>query len=252
MLPPPLGREGERVQPKWLYQFLLNPGVVRPPEKMKLRMPKFNMSDEDAMTLVNYFGAVAKQSNPGAGVTYPYLKIEQIDARYWEDRNKEYQERLKAVGGADGKGLDQRAKDLLGEMKKGVQLHLDAVKAAAATAMGDDKTRKEAEVKELTGHHREMGQADQGRQRRRPRERVAVAERLRGRRLSARGGQSEHLYQVSQHRRAENRERQRAGLEHRFRAFAAGMDVRVDRQSGSDVRLFADNAAEFPERFGRL
>ena len=150
VLPPPLGREGERVQPKWLYRFLLNPGVVRPPEKMKLRMPKFNMSEEDAMTLVNYFGAVAKQSNPGAGVTYPYLKIEQTDARYWEDRNKEYQERLKAVGGADGKGLDQRAKELLGEMKKGVQLHLDAVKAAAAAAKGDDKTRKDAEVKELT------------------------------------------------------------------------------------------------------
>ncbi len=150
VLPPPLGREGERVQPKWLYQFLLNPGVIRPPEKMKLRMPKFNMSDEDAMTLVNYFGAVAQQSNPGAGVTYPYVKIEEIDARYWEDRNKEYLERLKAVGGPDGKGLDQRAKDLLGEMKKGVQLHLDAVKAAAATAMGEDKARKEAEVKELT------------------------------------------------------------------------------------------------------
>jgi mono/diheme cytochrome c family protein/cbb3-type cytochrome oxidase cytochrome c subunit len=150
VLPPPLMREGERVQPKWLYQFLLNPGTVRPQEKMKLRMPKFNMSGEDAMTLVNYFGAVAQQTNPGAGVTYPYLKIEQIDAKYWDDRNKEYLELLKAVGGADGKGLDQRAKDLLGEMKKGVQLHLDAVKAAAAAAAkGDDKTHKEAEIKEL-------------------------------------------------------------------------------------------------------
>ena len=64
MLPPPLGREGERVQPKWLYQFLLNPGVVRPPEKMKLRMPKFNMSGEDAMTLVNYFGAADQADQP--------------------------------------------------------------------------------------------------------------------------------------------------------------------------------------------
>ena len=67
VLPPPLIREGERVQPKWLYQFLLNPGAVRPQEKMKLRMPKFNMSDEDAMTLVNYFGGVAQAEQPRRG-----------------------------------------------------------------------------------------------------------------------------------------------------------------------------------------
>ena len=150
VLPPPLQREGERVQPKWLYQFLLNPGTVRPQEKMKLRMPKFNMSNEDAMTLVNYFGGVAQQTNPGAGITYPYLRIEQVDSKYWADRNKEYMERLKAVGAADGKGLDQRAKALLSDMKQGVQLHLDAVKAEAKTAMGAaEKTSMEAEIKEL-------------------------------------------------------------------------------------------------------
>ena len=48
-------------------------------------------------------------------------------------------ERLKAVGGADGKGLDQRAKDVLSDMKQGVQLHLDAVKAEAKTAKGGGK-----------------------------------------------------------------------------------------------------------------
>src|SRR5207302_5912377 len=83
VLPPPLVREGERVQPKWLYQFLLNPGTVRPQEKMKLRMPKFNMSGDEAMALVNYFGAADKLNNPGAGLTYPYLAIEQGDAKYW-------------------------------------------------------------------------------------------------------------------------------------------------------------------------
>ncbi len=71
VLPPPLIREGERVQPKWLYQFLLDPGTVRPPDRMRLRMPKFNMSGEEAMALVNYFGAADKLGNPGAGITYP-------------------------------------------------------------------------------------------------------------------------------------------------------------------------------------
>src|SRR5262249_15339826 len=37
-LPPPLLREGEKVQPKWLYQFLHNPNMVRP--QTVLRMPK--------------------------------------------------------------------------------------------------------------------------------------------------------------------------------------------------------------------
>jgi mono/diheme cytochrome c family protein/cbb3-type cytochrome oxidase cytochrome c subunit len=91
-LPPPLLREGERVQPKWLYQFLLNPGVIRPEEHMLLRMPRFNMSPDESMALVNYFGAVGKTSNPGAGVTYPYLTVEQLDDRYWKSKEKWYHE----------------------------------------------------------------------------------------------------------------------------------------------------------------
>ena len=41
-LPPSLVGQGERTQPDWLYQFLLNPQPVRP--MTILRMPKFNMS----------------------------------------------------------------------------------------------------------------------------------------------------------------------------------------------------------------
>jgi mono/diheme cytochrome c family protein len=89
-LPPPLMREGERVQPKWLYQFLLNPGVLRPETYMLLRMPKFNMSPDEAMQLVNYFASVSKTGNPGAGVTYPYLTVEQTDARFWKDKDASY------------------------------------------------------------------------------------------------------------------------------------------------------------------
>ena len=48
-------------------------------------MPKFNMSGEDAMTLVNYFGAADKLGNPGAGLTTPYLNIEQTDPKYWRE-----------------------------------------------------------------------------------------------------------------------------------------------------------------------
>jgi mono/diheme cytochrome c family protein len=89
-LPPPLVREGERVQPLWLYGFLRNPTPIRPEKWMALRMPKFNMSDDEAMTLVNYFAAVDRLQNPGVGLTAPYLTIEQRDDKYWTAQDRKY------------------------------------------------------------------------------------------------------------------------------------------------------------------
>ena len=83
VLPPPLEREGERVQPDWLYKFLLDPTVIRPEVAMLLRMPKFNMSPEESKAIVNYFAATARSTNPGAGVTFPYLTIDQREKGFW-------------------------------------------------------------------------------------------------------------------------------------------------------------------------
>jgi mono/diheme cytochrome c family protein len=60
--PPPLLREGEKTQPAWLFQFLRNPFAIRP--TTILRMPRFNMSDEEAADLVNYFAAADRVNNP--------------------------------------------------------------------------------------------------------------------------------------------------------------------------------------------
>jgi mono/diheme cytochrome c family protein len=98
-LPPTLVREGERVQPDWLFRFLRHPSIVRPQftwqgpiEKgmMALRMPRFNMSDEDAQAIVNYFGAVDRTDNPAFGVTYPYLAIPQKQDTFLRERNAQY------------------------------------------------------------------------------------------------------------------------------------------------------------------
>jgi len=89
-LPPPLEREGERVQPLWLYGFLKNPTPIRPEKWMALRMPKFNMSDDEAMTLVNFFASVDRLENPGVGLTAPYLTIEQRDDKYWNAQDRKY------------------------------------------------------------------------------------------------------------------------------------------------------------------
>ena len=61
-LPPPLIGEGKKVQTDWLHDFLLDPHQIRPASIT--RMPKFNMSSDEAEKLVNYFAAVENMDYP--------------------------------------------------------------------------------------------------------------------------------------------------------------------------------------------
>ena len=72
--PPPLFGEGFKVQTEWLYRFLREPDQIRF-LKTGLRMPKFNMSAEEARILANYFAAAD-------GAIYPYEAIPQSDKGY--------------------------------------------------------------------------------------------------------------------------------------------------------------------------
>lgn len=54
-VPPPLVRQGKKVQAKWLHDFLIDPYPIRP--AVVLRMPKFNLSHEEAEAIVNHFAA---------------------------------------------------------------------------------------------------------------------------------------------------------------------------------------------------
>jgi mono/diheme cytochrome c family protein len=58
-LAPDLSYEGSRAQRQWLIGFLKNPQTLRP--TLVLRMPQFNMTDQEAATLADYLG-VALQS----------------------------------------------------------------------------------------------------------------------------------------------------------------------------------------------
>jgi len=118
-VPPALLRQGEKTQPNWLYQFLKNPEPIRP--AVVLRMPKFNMSDEDALALVNYFAAADRISNPGVGLHYPYFSIPERDDAYITSRTASYIDRLlKETEEKDKDGkvirkykpLDDRVKEL--------------------------------------------------------------------------------------------------------------------------------------------
>ena len=71
--PPPLTLEGHKVQTPWLYQFLKNPERIRP--MTVLRMPRFNMNDDEARALANYFAAVD-------GTQFPYQEVEVREPAY--------------------------------------------------------------------------------------------------------------------------------------------------------------------------
>jgi cytochrome c551/c552 len=70
-LPPPLVGEGKKVQSPWLHRFLLNPQTIRPPAV--LRMPKFNLTSDQAAKLVDYFAA-------RDGADFPYVHDPRLDA----------------------------------------------------------------------------------------------------------------------------------------------------------------------------
>jgi mono/diheme cytochrome c family protein len=92
--PPLLHHEGAKIQPSWLFLFLRNPYEMRP--RTVLRMPRFNINEDDARALVNYFAAVERLTNPGIEVTYPYAKIPQHQADFWLEKTAEYVARLKS------------------------------------------------------------------------------------------------------------------------------------------------------------
>ena len=97
--PPPLIREGFKVQTPWLYQFLKEPVQLR--HTTVLRMPKFNMDDAEAMSLANYFAAVD-------GAEFPYQSNERQTAEYINAREAAH---TAAFAGAPSGPLDRRLED---------------------------------------------------------------------------------------------------------------------------------------------
>ena len=76
--PPPLQAEGARVYPDWLFNFLKDPSKeIR--YGLKVRMPTFDMSDEEATTLVKYFYALDDEPFPYE--TLPEPEVTQAELR---------------------------------------------------------------------------------------------------------------------------------------------------------------------------
>ncbi|MBW3596503.1 MAG: hypothetical protein KY475_04415 [Planctomycetes bacterium] len=91
-VPPPLVGEGRKVQPEWLYNFLLDPYPIRP--AVFLRMPKFNMSGAEAQALVDYFAAKDNAA-------YPYDRLAHRRRDVLETKAQQYGEQTSGAGRFD-------------------------------------------------------------------------------------------------------------------------------------------------------
>jgi cbb3-type cytochrome oxidase cytochrome c subunit len=88
-LPPPLVREGNKVQTEWLTQFLKDPSMIRP--AVNLRMPRFHFehSADETRDLANYFAA-------RDGAEFPYVSIPQREQDYLAKLEAEHPDYLAA------------------------------------------------------------------------------------------------------------------------------------------------------------
>lgn len=67
--PPTLQAEGAKVYPDWLFAFLKEPTLIR--YGLKVRMPTFGLSDEEATALVEYFSALSDEPFPYETIASP-------------------------------------------------------------------------------------------------------------------------------------------------------------------------------------
>src|SRR5206468_12710911 len=82
-LPPPLVREGNKVQTPWLTSFLKDPYPIRP--AVNLRMPRFHFAwtQEETRDLANYFAA-------RDGAEFPYQDISEREQDYLARLEKDH------------------------------------------------------------------------------------------------------------------------------------------------------------------
>lgn len=78
LAPPILNGEGSKVQGEWFYSFLKSPISIRP--WLKVRMPTFGLSDEEARAIVEYFQALDDVKNPFVYVNEAKIPHENLEA----------------------------------------------------------------------------------------------------------------------------------------------------------------------------
>ena len=73
--PPPLLRQGERVKSDWFFHFLKDVQPIRP--WLKIRMPSFNLTQEEARLIVKWFKLVNEVPYGDEIFTEDHLEVDQ-------------------------------------------------------------------------------------------------------------------------------------------------------------------------------
>src|SRR6185312_6999404 len=112
----------------------------------------FNMSNEDARAIVNYFSSVSRLTNPGADVSSEFVNVPQREDNYWKTRTSEYVQRLKEKNQYDAriKEMEPIWQATLKRRVAEAEAGLDAAKQAVKDAKDAQvKEQKEKDLKEL-------------------------------------------------------------------------------------------------------
>ncbi|EAQ80217.1 c-type cytochrome [Blastopirellula marina] len=132
-LPPPLVGQGKKAQVGWMHDFLLDPYPIRP--AVVLRMPKFNMTSDEAGKLANFFAA-----RDDAEFPYAFDKLRRAD--YLRSAQAKYDQLLEK----EGLPAQNRLTDAMGIIVNSnycVKCHIvgDFVPVGSAKALAPDLTQ---------------------------------------------------------------------------------------------------------------
>jgi len=73
LLPPPLVRQGQMTEERWVREYLRDPYAIRP--SSILRMPRYHLSPREAEALAKFFETEADRRQKTLGIWYPPAKL---------------------------------------------------------------------------------------------------------------------------------------------------------------------------------
>ncbi len=118
---PDLSFQGERINPEWMTDFLMNPTKIRPVGVEPTRMPTFGFSEEQAQQLTAYFADAGKASYPYYQPKKTKLSGEDMDKAwkiYFQTFSCQSCHAWNTKGGIVGPDQSDLAKRLRGEWVK--------------------------------------------------------------------------------------------------------------------------------------
>ncbi|MFT7485297.1 MAG: cytochrome c1 [Candidatus Paceibacteria bacterium] len=128
--PPVLIDEGSKLQRDWFYNFLLDPQTLRP--QMRVKMPTFNLSSEEAASVADYFAYKSEKAWPGRYARALHAAVQMVPGNGLSGGGKPWPELSNQTAGSNPVSHQALAKDIqvkeatLRNIQDGYQPDIDA------------------------------------------------------------------------------------------------------------------------------